>query len=160
MSRIVRADFAQLLPERVAALTPLGDNRSAITLRGPAGMGWLGTTKLVGMGLTRSVTATVQRLDDGKDPDLDWAEVNSPVELKYALTPTVPADVTWSAMLPGLVRQDGSSYRVLLQEFEFHRADETATPHPFDGKESWTNDEIPRKYWVGRRLVYADTFTL
>ena len=83
ISRVVLADFAQLLPRRVATLRPLTRGRLAVALSGPVGVGWLGGGAVTAGGIraSRMVTAEVQQLADGHDPDLGWVRAGDPTDL-------------------------------------------------------------------------------
>jgi hypothetical protein len=163
ISRVVRAEYAQLLPDRVATVTPRADTGVTVTLRGPSGFGQFGAqhSAAEGIALTRAVTATVQRLAPGADPDLGWTAVGTPLEAKATVGAAGIADVSWIAPLPVFLRQPGFSYRVLLQEFEIHPTDEDRTGDPFgDARVVASAHEFGNAIWARRRLVYADTFTL
>jgi hypothetical protein len=164
ISRVVRADFAQLLPARVATVMPMVGGRTTITLRGPSGSGG-GGFRLIPpdpqrFSLTRDVTATVQRLAPGDDPDLGWVDTGAPIELTVATDSGDHADVAWSAVLPAVNRQEGWRYRILLQEFEIHPTDPGSPEEAFGGVRTlhyWVK-EFPQTGNARRRLVYADTF--
>ena len=163
ISRVVRADFAQLLPDRVATVTRRVDTGVTVVLRGPSGVGQFGAQHFAaeGITLTRAVTATVQHLGSGDDPDLGWTAVATPVEAKATVGAAGVADVSWLATLPAFVRQPGWKYRVLLQEFEIHPTDEDRTGDPFgDARLVASAHEFGNAIWARRRLVYADTFTV
>jgi hypothetical protein len=164
LSRVVIGEFSQLLPDRSASARPMVGNRWAVSLRGPAGFGCLATgmSPAGGIALTRTVTATVQQLADGDDPDLAWIAAGDPIELTPKVGEAGLADVSWSATLPELKREKGWTYRVLLREFEIHPTDAGDTSDPFDAAwELHTGPiEFRRVRQVRQRLVYADTFKI
>ncbi|MBU9763552.1 hypothetical protein FR943_06815 [Mycobacterium sp. TNTM28] len=164
LSRVVIGEFAQLLPERTATVRPLLGGRTSVSLRGPAGFGELGAgrTPAGSIALTRHVSATVQRLADGDDPDLAWATVGEPISMPPTVGAAGLGDVSWSGTLGAFTREDGWTYRVLLQEFEIHPTDDGDTEDPFEA--AWQlrtgSVEFPNLRPVRQRLVYADTFAL
>ena len=95
LSRVVFADFAQLLPERTVSLTR-GGPRIGITVSGPAPQE---------SPLTKT-QMTVQLQRKTGESDLDWQSIEAPTPLN--LTRGV-----WSGFLPAVQAQ-----RVLIQELE------------------------------------------
>ncbi|MCX6366225.1 MAG: hypothetical protein NTX57_05890 [Armatimonadetes bacterium] len=95
LSRVVLADFAQILPERTVSLTR-GGPRIGITVSGPAPLE---------SPLTKT-QMTVQLQRKTGESDLDWQSLDTPISLN--LTRGV-----WSGFLPAVPAQ-----RVLIQELE------------------------------------------
>lgn len=159
ISRVVLADFAQLLPRRVATVRPArGGVR--VTLAGPVGVGRLGGSG-VNAGAIRSsrmVTAEIQQLPEGGDPDLGWARVGQPVDLTVTVGSGGLGDVSWNATVAVPPAVPGVAARVLVQEFEIHPTDPGDTLDPFDAE--WRSGPIEFPTQVRQRLVYADTFAL
>lgn len=164
LSRVVIGEFSQLLPDRSATVRPVAVNRWSVSLRGPAGFGSLaaGLSPASGIALTRVVTATVQRLADGDDPDLGWIAAGDPLELSAKVGDGGLADVSWTATLPEVKREKGWTYRILLQECEIHPSDGGDAEDPFDAQwELYTGPTVFRRArQVRQRLVYADTFRI
>jgi len=160
ISRVVLADFAQLLPRRVATVRPLTGGRLAVALSGPVGVGWLGGGAVTAGGIrsSRMVTAEVQQLADGHDPDLGWVRAGDPVDLAVTVGDAGLGDVRWNAMLGAPPDRAGFTYRVLLQELEIHLTDDGDTLDPFDAE--WRSGPAEFPTTVRQRLVYADTFAL
>jgi hypothetical protein len=160
ISRVVLADFAQLLPRRVATVRPLTGGRLAVTMSGPVGVGWLGGGAVTASGIraSRIVTAEVQQLADGHDPDLGWVRVGNPADLAVTVGEAGLGNVRWNATLAAPPERPGFSYRVLLQEFEIHLTDDGDELDPFDGE--WRSGPAEFPTTVRQRLVYADTFAL
>lgn len=160
ISRVVLADFAQLLPRRVATVRPLTGGRLAVALSGPVGVGWLGGGAVTAGGVrsSRMVTAELQELADGRDPDLGWVRAGDPVDLAVTVGDAGLGDVRWNATLGAPPDRAGFSHRILLQEFEIHLTDDGDTLDPFDGE--WRTGPAEFPTTVRQRLVYADTFAL
>jgi len=160
ISRVVLADFAQLLPRRDATVRPLVGGRTAVSLSGPVGIGRLGGGAVTAGGIrsSRMVTAEYQQLPDGGDPDLGWSRVGDAVDLTVAVGDGGLGDVRWSATLGAAPTAAGSSYRVLVQEYEIHPTDPGDTLDPFNAE--WSSGPVEFPTQVRQRLVYADTFAL
>ncbi|WP_309707738.1 hypothetical protein [Armatimonas sp.] len=95
LSRVVLADFAQILPERTVSLTRSGP-RIGITVSGPAPQE---------SPLTKT-QMTVQLQRKTGESDLDWQNIEAP-------TPMSLTRGVWSGFLPAVPAQ-----RVLIQEIE------------------------------------------
>ena len=88
ISRVVRADYAQLVADRSCSLTKSGST-AHVSVRGPAGYGDI-AKNMAGVDPSgpsrderdRRVTAQVERLAEGADPDLGWRPVGDEIFLR------------------------------------------------------------------------------
>ncbi|KGN37587.1 hypothetical protein [Knoellia subterranea] len=159
ISKVVMADFAQILPRRVATLRPMARGLR-VGLSGPVGVGTLGGTSVTPQSIraSRLVTCEIERLADGDDPDLDWVRSSDPVELAATVGEAGLGDVAWSAMVSEPERREGFSYRLLIKEYEIHPTDVGDTEDPFDAVRE--TEMLFFSAAVRQRLVYADSFPL
>ena len=159
ISKVVLADFAQLLPRRVATVRPRARGLS-VSLSGPVGVGQLGGTTVTvsSVRATRLVTATVERLADGGDPDLEWVQDADPVELEVSIGEAGLGDVTWSGQVPTPTERPGFTHRLLIREFEIHPTDDGDELDPFDSVRE--AGFVFFQSTVRHRLVYADSFAV
>ncbi|UQI46487.1 hypothetical protein M1P56_20105 [Streptomyces sp. HU2014] len=153
LSKIVTAEFAQLMPDREIAAAMTTDGRIHLDLSGPAALDAVGRRVgpgLPGMAASRRIVASVQSrgLTSG---ELDWVTTDSVVELTCVargpgfawtgdLTPPPPR-------LPQLSR-----YRMLVEEYETYLTD----PATATGTVTAGGTALP----VNRRLIHADYFGL
>jgi hypothetical protein len=148
MSKVVRADFAQLPAPRtlqVRHLAPL-----SVTLSGPAGSRYR-----VDHPDDRRAQLRVERRLVGAT-DLDWVQVGSPVPMSVTVGPSGLGDVRWSGKIdPGPAPQ-GQELRLVVEEFESFPTDPD-TDDPLDSVWS-TGGEFPTS--MRERLVYADQVPL
>ncbi|WP_171162033.1 hypothetical protein [Streptomyces sp. I05A-00742] len=155
LSKVVTADFLQLLPDRTVTATMTSAGAIRLELSGPVALNALG--KRVGTGQTamaasRRVLATVERRAVGSG-DLDWAGTGTVLELTC-----VPkgSGFVWSGDLvpPAPQLLPPSEYRLLVEEHEVYATDSataTGTVTPAGGGAA-----VP----VSRRLIHADRFAL
>ncbi|MBZ4318980.1 hypothetical protein [Streptomyces huiliensis] len=155
LSKVVTADFLQLLPDRTIAATMTAAGAIRLELSGPVALNALGKrvgTGQAAMAASRRVLATVERRAVGSG-DLDWAGTGTVLELTC-----VPKGSTfvWSGDLvppaPQLIPL--SEYRLVVEEHEVYATDSstaTGTVTPAGG-----GTAVP----VSRRLVHADRFAL
>ncbi|MFI1364965.1 hypothetical protein [Streptomyces griseochromogenes] len=151
LSKVERAEFAQLVPPRTVTGHREGD-RLTIRLTGPATyneLGRIGGTGVTAAAASRRVTVTLQgRATVGED-DMDWKQVGNPVEL------TSQADgsgFTWAGGVTPPAGRLLTLYRLLVQEYELYRTDQdTATDTV-----TVNGTAMP----AARRLVHADYFGL
>jgi hypothetical protein len=161
MSRVVLADYAQLVADRTASLTRSG-NAATVSVRGPAGYGetaqFLGadTQGPGGIETSRFVTAQVERLTAGADADLGWLAVGDEIRLEATL-PGGVADVRWSGSVPIPAKPQGAQQRIAVREYEIFESDpQVADATLIRGAGS----EFPQARTVRYRLVYADHLAL
>lgn len=164
LSRVVLADFAQLVPPRVASFTPrLGS--VSVSVRGPAGY-TQSATRLTGapegefgQTVSRRVSAQVQQLAEGADPDLAWADVGTEVDLPASVGTAGLSSVNWSASVPVAEAPAGFSRRLLVREYERIETDPDAED-PLEATRVIHAGpvEFPSIVHVRERVVYADTF--
>jgi hypothetical protein len=136
LSHVALADFAQLAPDRSAALTidPVDPRRARIVVAGPAPDG--PTTALI--------TATVQARRPHVAGDLGW-EAAAPADVTVtedSPAPAQPESVLFSATVNFARRPPPEQFRLVIQEFEVLQIDS-----PLAG--------ITDKPEFGSRLVYA-----
>ena len=160
ISRVVLADYAQLLARREATVRRLLGGRMQVSLRGPVGVGRLGGGAVTASGVraSRVVTAEMQRRAEGADPDLGWARVGPPTYLDVAVGDGGLADVTWTASIGATTFEAGFVYRLLVQEHEIHPTDVGDQLDPFESE--WSSGPVEFPTQVRQRLIYADTFPL
>ncbi|QDQ15780.1 hypothetical protein [Streptomyces spectabilis] len=151
LSKVERAEFAQLLPPRTLTGRREG-TQLTVTLTGPATYNELGEISGTGTAAAaacRRVTLTLQTRASLGDDDMDWRQLGTPVDL------TCRADGTgfaWSGGITAPTGQPLTLYRLLVQEHELYRTDkDTATDTVTVG-----GTPVP----AARRLVHADYFDL
>jgi hypothetical protein len=161
ISRVVLADYAQLVADRTASLTRSG-NAATVSVRGPAGYSdtalFMGadTQGPGGIETSRFVTAQVERLAAGANPDFGWVAVGDEVRLEAAL-PGGLADVRWLGSVPIPTKPQGAQQRIAVREYEIFESD----PQVRDAtviRGIGTEFPLPRP--VRYRLVYADHLAL
>ncbi|WAL99815.1 hypothetical protein [Streptomyces sp. Je 1-369] len=151
LSKVERAEFAQLVPPRSVTGRRDGD-RLTVRLAGPATYNELG--ELSGTGVTaaaasRRVVVTLQSRATLQTDEMDWKQAGTPAEL------TCRADggsFVWVGGVPLPDVQLLTSYRLLVQEYELYRTDaDTATDTL-----TVNGTAVP----AARRPVHADYFGL
>ncbi|MEU7576604.1 hypothetical protein AB0B50_03245 [Streptomyces sp. NPDC041068] len=151
LSKVERAEFAQLVPPRSITGHRDGD-RLTLRMTGPATYNELG--ELSGTGATaaaasRRVAVSLQSRANLQTDEMDWKPLGTPVELTCR---PEGGGFAWSG---GIAAPDGqllTSYRLLVQEYELYRTDkDTATDTA-----TVNGTEVP----AARRLVHADYFGL
>ncbi|MFK4066792.1 hypothetical protein [Streptomyces sp. NPDC029674] len=151
LSKVERAEFAQLVPPRSVTGRREGDLLT-VRLTGPATyneLGELGGTGAVAAAASRRVVVSVQSRANLQSDEMDWRQVGTPVELTYR--PDGGA-FAWSGGITAPVGQLLTSYRLLVQEYELYRTDQdTATDTV-----TVNGTALP----AARRLVHADYFGL
>ncbi|MET0975060.1 MAG: hypothetical protein ABWX82_05300, partial [Leifsonia sp.] len=158
ISKVVRADFVQLLPRRESTFVVAPERQAVVvTLAGAVGIPAHAAT-LPNLASTvrasRRVEAWIERLPAGATSDLDWATMGQPEELDVRLTLSQLrnesyADVEWAGVVSVPEVADGDRLRIRLAEYELHVADALGAP-PI----------IAAIALRDRRLVYADTVDL
>ena len=157
VSRVVLADYAQLVADRTSSLTKSRGSAS-VSVRGPAGYGatatFLGvnTQEPGGIETSRFVTAQIERLSAGGNPDLGWNPVGDEVRLEAEM-PGGVADVRWSGSVAVPTKPQGAEQRIAIREYEILESD----PQVADGTFiRGAGTEFPQARPVRYRLVYAD----
>lgn len=151
LSKVERAEFAQLLPPRTLTGRREG-NQLTVTLTGPATYNELG--EMSGTGSTaaaacRRVTLTLQSRAQAGEDDMDWKDLGTPADLVCRANGT---GFAWSGGIAAPTGQLLTLYRLLVQEHELYRTDkDTAT-------DTVTVNGTPVP--AARRLVHADYFEL
>jgi hypothetical protein len=136
LSQVVLTDYAQLSPDRSAALSLDPANPKTGRL-------WVGG--LAPIGPTRSlITVTVERKDASMDSDLGWnaAPLSEVRVLVNSPAPSDPDSVLWEGSIVFSSVPPPGRYRVVVREFEIYPID----PPPSDIIDAPTYAE---------RLVYA-----
>lgn len=166
ISRVVPADFTQLVPEREATFTPQS-GRVQVVLRGPAGYTYLAgqrpgpATEATGVAASRRVTAQVQHLAPGADADLDWVGQDDESELGPAVGSHGLGAVRWAGSIGVPTAPAGTRRRVLVREYELHWTDDPS-PDPLARTEAFFPGSVATHHdkFVRERLVYADSWEL
>jgi hypothetical protein len=170
LSKAVRCDFAQLLPERTLTVSRPDDKHIRVTVTGPIGMrdngrgegaintqgsaGGAGTFPLGAFDPTtaisrdRHMVATVQRLPAGQTSDLDWENAHEQeltiggvsADAQWAWTGVLPITTSIDPATPG----KNDKWRVMITETEGIESDPDA-------------NGAPMKQW---RTIYADCVAL
>ncbi|MGA4837841.1 hypothetical protein [Streptomyces sp. G45] len=151
LSKVERAEFAQVLPERTLTGRRVGDQLT-VRMAGPAPyneIGELSGTGAAAAGASRRVVVALQSRGSVGEDDMDWKPLGAPVELACRAE---GGGFVWTGGLTAPTGQVLSLYRLLVQEYELYRADQdTATDTlTVDGA------RVP----AARRLVHADYFAL
>ena len=148
LSRIVRADFAQLAANRTASITSSATKASILV----AGATYFESSltradfdfgKDAGRIGLAEIEALLQRRDPdlGNDPDLGWETLSTTLLVQQpGKAGEWAGDVSLTGFPPG-------PYRILLQEYEWYRAD-------------FASEEDQQNIQVARRIVYADAIPL
>ena len=153
ISKVVVADFAQLLPVREATYVISPDSTAlTVTLSGALGVPKHARSLpdfASEIRASRHVEAWIERLPTGSTSDLDWKLVDEPVTLtvRMGLADIVAeqyGNVEWAGAVAVPERADGERLRVRVIEYEVHLADTVTVPI--------SAAAAPR----ARRLVYSD----
>ena len=141
LSHVVLADFAQLTPDRSAALTvdPARPTRGRLYVGG-----------LAPSGPTRSfITVTVERRIANIGSDLGWEVAPSTVAraTEDSPAPSDPQSVLWQGQVSFSAAPRPGQFRIVIREYELHPID------PFEGRIFIDGPNY------GERLVYASILT-
>ncbi|MER5299271.1 hypothetical protein ABT039_07365 [Streptomyces lasiicapitis] len=151
LSKVERAEFAQVLPPRTLVGRREGD-RLGIRMTGPATYNELGEisgTGAVAAAASRRVVVTLQTRASLGEDDMDWKQAGTPVELACKAE---GGGFVWSGGPTAPTGQLLTLYRLLVQEYELYRTDaDTATDTV-----TVNGQAVP----AARRLVHADYFGL
>ncbi|QIG40999.1 hypothetical protein G5T42_17215 [Microbacterium sp. 4R-513] len=156
ISKVVKADFVQVLPRREATFIVDPQRRAImVTLAGAVGIP-AHAQSLPDLAsrvmASRYVEVWVERLPAGSTSDLDWVADGERLRLDVRLTlgqlrSESHADVEWAGAIGFPESAAGDELRLRITEYELHRGDALGPIiYPF-----------PRR---DRRLVYADTVDL
>ncbi|WP_055565349.1 hypothetical protein [Streptomyces atriruber] len=151
LSKVERAEFAQLVPPRSVTGRRDGD-RLTVRLAGPATyneLGELSGTGVAAAAASRRVVVTLQSRATLQTDEMDWKQAGAPVELACRAE---GGAFVWDGgiAVPGV--QLLTSYRLLVQEYELYRTDaDTATDTL-----TVNGTAVP----AARRPVHADYFGL
>ncbi|MCP2030987.1 hypothetical protein L1277_001078 [Okibacterium sp. HSC-33S16] len=160
LSKVVKADFVQVLPRREATFVESVDRTAiVVTLSGAVGIPHHAQTlpNLASkVEASRRVEAWVEKLPADATSDLAWEEVGRRVTLPVVsglrfLRRGTYDEVDWAGAVPVPSRQDapvGERWRVRIAEYELHVSDREPTGHiaPFRMRDA--------------RLIYSDTVDL
>ena len=161
LSRVVMADFMQVVPDRTAQLTKARGGYG-IMVRGFAGRNTLGdlsgtSTIIPELAELNADTprpntrmrAWVERRPPGIPGDLGWQRVGAEV----TLSPTVSGSfhVTWKGSIAPPAAPEGHAQRIVITEIETFPRD------PLPGDPPYMSSMLDR---VRERIAYADTFDL
>ena len=149
ISRVVRAEFAQLAPDRTASVTttPSGaGSKFKIVVTGPTYLASSATALERESGQTgrAEIEALLQKrdLNLGADPDLAWKTISTTPLTANAVSPG-----TWEGEVDLADPLTPNTYRLLLQEYESYRSDHQ-------------REEARQGATIARRIVYADAVAL
>jgi hypothetical protein len=159
LSHVVLADFAQLTPDRAAALTsdPYAPRRLVLVVSGRAPEAPYRTT----------IVVTVQRRVAHHGSDLGWEDVSGG---EATITPasgatSVPDTALWAGIITLAADPDEDEYRLIIREYESLRSDAGDTvPATSDyaamraggSATAGASDAIH----ISQRLVYAEFFPI
>lgn len=146
MSKVVRADFAQLLPPRTLTVRRL--DGISVSLSGPAGSRGSETAPVA----RRARVRVESRRTGGSD--LEWAPEGAPVELTPAVGPAGLGDVRWSGRITPLDPVRGTERRLVVEELESFPTDPDPDP-PFEDVQDLRLGDFLR-LTTRERLVFAD----
>jgi hypothetical protein len=157
LSKIVRADFIQLPPERLAEIS-VSAAQVHVVVKGPVYLR-SEVTETIGNNLSSfggsptsnglsEIEAVIEERNATDDPaeELSWRPIAA-TRVLLIQNPAVPGE--WEGDVPLTVPLALGLFRLTLKEFEWYRTDDAVS------------QEAPRtQIRVGRRLVYADVFSL
>jgi hypothetical protein len=172
LSRVVRADFAQLVADRTATITYNGKTSVDVVVAGITAKNELAAQVQSGMiavaalgpgggmvanpsvGKGHLVRAFVQSRTDPKQGDLGWKTVGAVRALSPYSVSIAPSTAYWrgTVTLPGTIG-DGAEYRLAVEELEIYETDSASAE---SGLEVTTANNVP----VRSRLVYFDALPL
>jgi hypothetical protein len=164
LSRVVLADFAQLVAERRAAFTKIGTSAVRVSLRGPGG--YTDNAKQFGQlkhstgldnvtRLSRFALAQFEQLPPGATTDLAWVPVGEEVRLDLSAGGGLD-DIRYSGTVPLPTVGQGFQLRLALREYEVFGTDEAEADDHFVAPLIFVLVRQPVRY----RLVYASHFAL
>ena len=154
LSRVVRADFAQLAPDRTASVTTTsipGSAKFEIRVTGltyQASSATLMGAGLPGVPRDRSGRAEIEALLQkhnkklGSDPELSWDTAAS-----ILLTPDPVNLGEWTGELNIAETLNANTWRIMLKEYEWYRSD-------------FQSENVRENATFARRIVYAVAIAL
>ncbi|MCV2394774.1 hypothetical protein OEB99_10685 [Actinotalea sp. M2MS4P-6] len=168
ISRVRTTDFIQLVPPRTATFSTQAGSVH-VEVHGPAGLTWAAERITgphpSGPGVLEShrLSARVQVLGSGSDPDLGWQDTGAEVELVPTQAASL-ADVHWTGVVPVPDGRAGQRRRIMVREVELQWADDD-TDEPLGHTRSRSPSMLHLAPPAGlttlrERLVYADSFDL
>jgi hypothetical protein len=157
LSRVVTADFVQLVPDRTATVE-LGGGSAKVTVVGASGRNVVGEIAQSKFNVLEPSTpvpntelwAGLQTHDPSIEGDLGWRAAGDPVRLEASKVDGF--QVTWKGTLAVPSVEQTGTHRLLFTETEtylrtdWHEGDPNSATSPTD--------------FVRSRIVYADTFDL
>jgi hypothetical protein len=180
LSRVVRAEFAQLVNDR-AATVQIDTTSVKVTVVGFTARNQLGEDIVSEVstppgtpaappgyqfnrdaGAARIVTIHLERRDR-QATDLDWAQVGSQEILPSFLptSPTSSSETLWTGSLPRPSGRANSEYRLVIREVEVYDADEdVAEMLPITVPSERTVRGAEEDRFIRGRVVYLDTILL
>ncbi len=148
LSRVLRADFAQILPDRVTTLSASADRKSlTVTVSGPS----QNRSEAGG----NQVEVSVESRRPGTEGDLGWVPVNQGTVELNALRAANGNAWRGEVRLPDAE----GTYRLVVREYEVFKVDEGLRVRRLvvEGRVAEPEKAGPP---VDRRLVYADVIEL
>jgi hypothetical protein len=152
LSKVVLADFAQLIPNRTTTAQSTDSHALRVTLAGAATFNDLGRqwgSGQTAVAASHQVIVSVQTRP--QDDDLAWQPTGSSGELTYQL---VNGQSIWTGDLVPPIADLLADYRLMVEEYELYRSD--AETKQLERTPPGAQQPIP----IGRRLIHLDTFDL
>jgi hypothetical protein len=165
MSRVVRADFSQVVPDRTMSVAPSGPNAYTVSVQGISGTNVKPPTSSGSPGLDaasgRVVRVEIQEASTASPnaDTLDWITIGRPVMLTPNVVAGMPAGTvqfTGTLPYPPLARR-GVAHRVFVREYELYAVDNQDKVKRDNGViKAGSNELVP----YNQRLVYADSIPI
>jgi hypothetical protein len=153
LSRVVIADFIQLVPGRSVTVVPdrVGAAAKSLTVT-VSGVSYIQTSAGVA---PADIEASLETRSPDVPGDLGWVAVaGSTVELKAQRVATLaPGHFNWAGKVNLPAARGAKPYRLVIREFETFISDEVEKP----AKPTLTVAAVPKKV---RRLVFAEAVEL
>ncbi len=146
LSRVVRAEFVQLAPDRLATVST---HPSKPNVRIVAVAGFVHHGSLAGH-VANEVEVSVERNTSASDDALAWKPVPAAAIRLDRIDATTPGVWTGEVALPG----DNGRYRLVVREYELFLADDR------DGVVYKASNTSYNQFKQERRLVYADVIDI
>ncbi len=150
ISKVVRADFAQVLPRRVLRVRSGTPKR--VTLSGPVG------SPVADRAAQRRVQARVESRPVG-GTDLDWRPLGDAVTLDGELGDAGLAEATWTGDITPQAAPEGHERRLLVEELEQFLSDPDSDD-PLGAVQTFEIPFVNTSLTFRERLVYADSVPL
>ena len=150
LSKVVQADFAQLVPDRTAIVQRESPTSLKVHARGPAYKGsWLGQQ-------TSEMEVTVEQKQAGPVDELVWVPINSSTTVMQPSMYTA-LQTAWNAKIT-LPDAEKGKYRLIIKEYERYVVDKPFDQAAEPPKPVGAVSSQPKP--TERRLVYSDVFVL